>query len=111
MAVEPGGARRGHLRASVRPDLDIQMQIIARQHAAGHVVQMNQGGAVFLRECANHPPGRLLRATTHPGPAAASFEAKFQAGVQLMNRRVSMLACRIEPSSGKRTEASAIQPF
>src|SRR5262249_13833661 len=100
MAIDPGSARRGHLCASPWANLYIQMQLIAREHATGHVVQMNQGCPVLLRKSANHSPRRLLRAKTHPGLAARSIEAKLEPGVQLMNKRVSMLACRIEPSSG-----------
>jgi hypothetical protein len=63
-------------------------------------MQMNQYRAVLLGKCANHTPGRLLPADTHPGLPVAVFEAKLQTCIQLMNRRVSMIACRIEPSSG-----------
>ena len=100
MPVEPRRSRRSNLGCRARTNVDPQRQAVAGQHSARYVVEVHQRAAARLRKGANHFPRRLLGLHSQARAAAGSCETKFQASVQLMNKRVSSELCRIDPSSG-----------
>ncbi len=76
MPIKPRCPRGRHLYDATNFRIDIQAQMIAREDAAGYVMQMNHGTSAVVRKSAYHFPGRLLLLHVHAGAALPRVEAQ-----------------------------------